>query len=64
MGEAKRDSRNVVSKIRSYIFDYDEDDYNIILELSKKAGYECGIDFMNDMLNETIKQLIKKDKEK
>lgn len=46
-----------MSKVRSYIFDYDEDDYKIILELSEKAGYECDIDFMNDMVNQTIKEL-------
>ena len=64
MGKVKRNSRDTVSKVRSYIFDYDEDDYNIILELSKKAGYKCDIDFMNDMVNQTIKNLIKKDKKK
>jgi len=51
-------------KTRSYIFDYHEDDYKIILDLTEKHGYKCDIDFMNDMVNKTIKELIKKDKKK
>ena len=46
----------------SYVFDYDEDDSKIILELAKEHGYECDIDFMNDMVNETISRLIKERK--
>lgn len=49
-----------MSKVREYIFDYDEDDYEIILQLTKEAGYECDIQFMNDMVNQTIKNLIEK----
>jgi len=44
----------------SYIFDYGEEDSKIILELSEAEGYDCDTTFMNDMVNLTIKNLIKK----